>query len=252
MYAQGLFCPRFVRLYFHSTLRRLRQASRAPAGSTAAPNSTPAAGATSALGSDIKLHFDLAAGPLDKALRDFAVQANRNISYEPSIVAGLQAPAIKGEFTVGDALSFLLKGTKLRAVNVDTKTIRILEKANSAARGAAEARDNHYLRSPDAGAISQMGPDSPPASGTSPEIKSEDSSSNDAKTRDKNDLDEITVTGTHIRGTKDSPSPVLVFTRDDIDAAGVNTIQQFLQSLPQNFGGASENTHRCHCGHTDD
>ena len=57
----------------------------------------------------------------------------------------------------------------------------------------------------------------------------------------KNDLDEITVTGTHIRGTKDSPSPVLVFTRDDIDAAGANTIQQFLQSLPQNFGGASEN-----------
>ncbi len=58
----------------------------------------------------------------------------------------------------------------------------------------------------------------------------------------KNDLDEITVTGTHIRGTKDSPSPLLVFTRDDIDAAGANTIQQFLQSLPQNFGGASENT----------
>ncbi len=55
-------------------------------------------------------------------------------------------------------------------------------------------------------------------------------------------LTEITVTGTHIRGTKDSPSPVLVYTRDDIDATGASTLQQFLQSLPQNFGGASENT----------
>lgn len=213
-----------------------------PARSTAASDSTSAAGAASALGSDIKLHFDLAAGPLDKALRDFAVQANRNISYEPSIVAGLQARAIKGEYTVGDALSLLLKGTKLHAVDIDNKTIRIHERANSAARGAAEARGNDYSRSPDTSAKSQMGPDAPSISTTSREIKSEDSLPNNAKTHDKNDLDEITVTGTHIRGTKESPSQVLVFTRDDIDAAGVNTIQQFLQSLPQNFGGASENT----------
>jgi outer membrane receptor protein involved in Fe transport len=213
-----------------------------PAGSTAAPDSTSAVGAASALRSDIKLHFDLAAGPLDKALRDFAVQASRNISYEPSIVAGLQAPAIKGEFTVDDALSLLLKGTKLHAVNVDAKTIRILDKANSAARGAAEGRDNLNLHDTDIGTTSQMSPNSPPSSGTSPEPESKDSSSNDARMHSKNDLAEITVTGTHIRGTKDSPSPVLVFTRDDIDAAGANTIQQFLQSLPQNFGGASENT----------
>jgi len=212
------------------------------ADAAAAPDSTPAAGATSALDPDIKFHFDLAAGPLDKALREFAVQANRNISYEPSIVAGLHSSAITGEFTVGDALSLLLKGTKLRVFNVNTKTIRILKNENSAARGAAEARDNHYSHSSDAaGAVSPIGPNSPPSSGISPESESQDSSSNEAKTRNKNDLDEITVTGTHIRGTKDSPSPVLVFTRADIDAAGANTIQQFLQSLPQNFGGASEN-----------
>jgi iron complex outermembrane receptor protein len=146
---------------------------------------------------------------MDKALRDFAVQANRNISYEPSIVAGLQAPAIKGEFTVGDALTLLLKGTKLRAVDINTKTIRILENTSP---------------------------------GTSLQTVPQESSSNGGETHNKSDLDEITVTGTHIRGTTDSPSPVLVFTRDDIDAAGANTIQQFLQSLPQNFGSTSEST----------
>jgi iron complex outermembrane recepter protein len=184
-------------------------ASPYPANAASPPDSTAATSSTSALGSDIKLHFDLPAGPMDKALRDFAVQANRNISYEPSIVAGLQAPAIKGEFTVGNAISILLKGTKLRAVDINTKTIRILEKAL---------------------------PD------TSLQTVPEDSSSKNTEIQSKNDIEEITVTGTHIRGTTDSPSPVLVFTRDDIDAAGVNTIQDFLQSLPQNFGGASQNT----------
>jgi iron complex outermembrane recepter protein len=184
-------------------------ASPYPANAASPPDSTAAASSTSALGSDIKLHFDLPAGPMDKALRDFAVQANRNISYEPSIVAGLEAPAIKGELTIGDALTLLLKGTKLRAVDINTKTIRILEKASV---------------------------------GTSLQTMTDDSSSRNTEIQSKTDIDEITVTGTHIRGTTDSPSPVLVFTRDDIDAAGANTIQQFLQSLPQNFGGASENT----------
>src|ERR1700678_3321370 len=184
-------------------------ASPSSANAASPPDSTAAASSTSALGSNIKLHFDLPAGPMDKALRDFAVQANRNISYEPSIVAGLQAVAIRGEFTVGDALTLLLKGTKLRAVDVNTKTIRILEKTSS---------------------------------GTSPQTVPEDFSSKNTEIQNENDIEEITVTGTHIRGTTNSPSPVLVFTRDDIDAAGVNTIQQFLQSLPQNFGGVSENT----------
>jgi len=184
-------------------------ASPSPANAASPPDSTAAANSTPTLASNIKVHFDLPAGPMDKALRDFAVQANRNISYEPSIVAGLRAPAIKGEFTVGDALTLVLKGTKLHAVDVNAKTVRILKQA-----------------------LSSMSPQTAP----------EDSSSKDTETHDKSDISEITVTGTHIRGTTDSPSPVFVFTRDDIDAAGVNTIQQFLESLPQNFGGVSENT----------
>src|SRR5271156_3366980 len=106
-------------------------ASPSSAKAASPPDSSAAAGSTSAFASDIKLHFDLPAGPMDKALRDFAVQADRNISYEPSIVSDLQAPAIKGEFTVGEALTLLLKGTRLRAADVNTKTIRILDETQS-------------------------------------------------------------------------------------------------------------------------
>src|SRR3979490_2066050 len=74
---------------------------------------------------DAKSRFDLPAEPLDKALQDFAIQVHRQISYEPSLVAGMQAPAIEGEFTPGDALSMLLKGTKLRAVYVGEDLIQV-------------------------------------------------------------------------------------------------------------------------------
>jgi len=176
---------------------------------------------------------------LDKALRDFAVQANRNISYEPSIVAGLRAPAISGKFTVGRVLSLILKGTRLRAVNVNEHTIQILEDQQSTALGTSSALSGSYvpgdIRNPRAAT------DTATPSSTSPYSRETNSPTVDAKGRDT-DLTEITVTGTHIRGIKDSPSPVQVFTRADIDATGMITVQQFLQTLPQNFGGASENT----------
>jgi len=75
---------------------------------------------------DSKSRFDLPAEPLDKALQDFAIQVHCQISYEPSLVAGMQAPAIKGEFTPGDALSMLLKGTTLKAVYAGENIIQVL------------------------------------------------------------------------------------------------------------------------------
>jgi iron complex outermembrane receptor protein len=199
--------------------------------------STSLGSETPSASSGIKSHFDLPAESLDKALRDFAAQANCNISYEPAIVAGLQAPAIKGEFTAGRVLALLLKGTRLRAVDVNENTIQILEKPISTSRDAASAPNGHYPQD-----LGRTGADVPSPAGTSSESRVPDGSNGDAEGHGNKDLQEITVTGTHIRGTKDSPSPVQVYTREDIDATGMITVQQFLQTLPQNFGGASENT----------
>lgn len=189
--------------------------------------------AVSPPGPSIKSHFDLPAEPMDKALRDLAVQANCNISYEPSIVAGLSAPAVKGDFTLGDVLSLLLKGTSLHALSVNADTVQILEKPKVNSRGARSSSDHN---SHGAASDAQTPRDALPASPES------NTSTGDARRHDDKDLEEITVTGTHIRGTKDSPSPVLVFTRADIDATGTITVQQFLQTLPQNVGDVSENT----------
>ncbi len=60
------------------------------------------------VGAETRWRFDLPAESLDKALRDIATQANGNSSYEPSVVVGLRAPTVKGELTVGSAMSRVL------------------------------------------------------------------------------------------------------------------------------------------------
>jgi iron complex outermembrane recepter protein len=55
--------------------------------------------------------------------------------------------------------------------------------------------------------------------------------------------DAVPVTGTHIRGSTDSAFPITIYTRDVIEASGASTLQEFIQTIPQNFnGGASETT----------
>src|SRR5579863_7387255 len=174
------------------------------AGALSLSSSTSLAESTSAARAEIKSRFDLPAEPMDKALRDFALQANCNISYEPSLVAGLKAPAIKGEFTVDGALALILTGTKLRAVNVNEDTIQILEKPKAASRDEPSSTDRHY----DVGAlrVASTGTDAQAPGGASAASPEGSSSTDSVQRHDDKDLEEITVTGTHIRGTKDSPS----------------------------------------------
>jgi len=55
--------------------------------------------------------------------------------------------------------------------------------------------------------------------------------------------DGAVVTGTHIRGSADSAFPITIYNRDVIESSGTSTLQEFIQTIPQNFnGGASENT----------
>src|SRR5580704_17747570 len=80
---------------------------------------------------ELKSRFDIPAEDLGKALRDFAVQANCNLSYDPASIKHLQAPAIKGDFTVPAALSLILRCTHLRAVQINENTVQVLDSSSS-------------------------------------------------------------------------------------------------------------------------
>lgn len=48
-------------------------------------------------------------------------------------------------------------------------------------------------------------------------------------------LDEVVVTGSHIRGVTDLPTPTFTLDADDIRRAGFSTLEGMLEQLPQNF-----------------
>jgi iron complex outermembrane recepter protein len=161
--------------------------------------------------------FNVPAQSATTGIPEFARQAGIQILVSETLVHGKRTAAVTGSHSIEEALEVLLKGTGLIATSRDGVTYTV---------AVPPAPTTSLNRTAVAGA----------------EAASQGESGLDENLTNKNGLDEITVTGTHIRGTTNSPSPVLVFTRDDIDAAGANTIQDFLQSLPQNFGSVSANT----------
>jgi iron complex outermembrane recepter protein len=164
--------------------------------------------------------FNVPAQSATTGIPEFARQAGIQILVSETLVHGKRTAAVTGSHSIEEALEVLLKGTGLIATSRDGVTYTV---------AVQPAPTTSLNRAAVAGAVAAS-------------QASSQSVALDEDLTNKNDIDEITVTGTHIRGTTNSPSPVLVFTRDDIDAAGANTIQDFLQSLPQNFGGTSPNT----------
>jgi iron complex outermembrane receptor protein len=183
-----------------------------------------------------KSRFDIPAEDLGKALRDFAIQASCNISYDPASVEHLLAPAVKGEFTLSDALSRILSGTHLRAVNTDPNTIQVLDAgASGGDTNAAPAHAMIHLNyangatSPKSAGMkgqSKASAEAPPG-----ERGASANASDDGKTPG---LEEIVVTGTNITGVDNKTVPLLTFDRDAIERSGYANIADFITALPQN------------------
>jgi iron complex outermembrane recepter protein len=201
----------------------------------AAPATTSAITSTdTSARADSKSRFDIPAEDLGKALRDFAIQANYNLSYDPTSVKHLQAPAIKGDYTVPDALSLILRGTHLRAVNINENTIQVLDSASTTTDLKSE-HPSAVMRlayaTPDAQA-----PTSAPANQNIAAPPASSTATDDNKTPG---LEEIVVTGTNISGVENKTVPLLTFDRDAIDRSGYATVADFITSLPQNVKSSS-------------
>lgn len=153
------------------------------------------------------------AGPMQKSLVALASQAKFKILFEPELVAGLQAPALNGRYTPREAVERLLAGS-----NVTVDQIR---------PGVLVLR---RLRSP----VGALGGDGfATTAGT-------DQTAPSISGGDPVMVEEIIV-GSHIRGAKDSASPVVTIGRDAIDRGGFGSIGDALAALPQTFSGTASN-----------
>jgi iron complex outermembrane recepter protein len=180
---------------------------------------------------DSKVVSEIPTQSLAETLKALGAQTNTNILADPRLIDGKQAPPIKADLSVDQAMSELLEGTGLTYKFLNERTI-VLASNN---RTTSLARDQGVMR---------LAQNDTQASSNPPDEASAEPSAEVATTGDDSpNLEEVVVTGSHIRGTKASASPVLRFQREDIKRTGYSTLDQFVESLPQNFGGgASQDT----------
>ncbi len=161
---------------------------------------------------------DIPAGALSRALLTLADQAKVKIFFSSELVASRSVPALKGRFTARQALDQLLRGVDLN-VEVAGPGVLVLR---------AGAGDGGVLPATPPGREASLGsqaarsPSGHPSS-TGPEAT---------------EVAAIIV-GSHIRGVKDGPSPVLVLDRAELDRAGYATVADALNAQPQAFGGTT-------------
>jgi iron complex outermembrane recepter protein len=195
-----------------------------------------------------KAAFDLPAQPLADSLRAVGSQTNINLLFDPPLVAGKKAPALKAEVTADEALTRLLVGTGIKHEFLNETTI-VLAKADAvgskSSRGGASPNAASEVPGDDPKEGNKRGANSfrvaqvdqgiagPQAVGNSDDQNSE--------RRKKDELTEIVVTGTHIHGAQDSSSPMTTITREDIERSGVSSTADLVRLIPQNFGGGVTN-----------
>lgn len=169
--------------------------------------------------------FDIPAQPLAGAIIKFAEQANLRLIAPQALADGKTAPALKGDYTSAEALARLLEGTDLTfEITADG---RLLLRKKPAAKGTAPDNSGHASQPLERIQTAQAGQ---PASD---ENRSQDTEKNEESV----ELEEIVVTGSNIRGTGPVGSKLIVFDQKAIRRTGFSTVQDVVQSLPQNFGG---------------
>lgn len=165
------------------------------------------------------IRLDLPADSLSASLRLLAKEADLQISFRPEDVAGLQCDSLQGDYTARDALSRLLIGTHLQALENGVDSIAV--------RNSAELKSNPR---PGPRSAAPMAPSEPTTT-----VLSEG---------ERNDLTVI-VTGSLIkRADFDTPSPVQVLTATDLVESGYTNIASVLRDLSANGQGSLSQSFR--------
>jgi iron complex outermembrane receptor protein len=182
------------------------------------------------------VNVSIEAKALMDALNDWAQQTGYQLIVRAEDArANVISRPVTGTLPADRALEILLTGSGLGFDFVDERTVAIFNKrTNQPISAAKKASRNEESAPVTRTAMLREGG----ASDTQSGIASGSSETGDKSTGPATvQLEEVVVTGTHIRGVTATASPVMVFDRKHIERTGFSTIEQFIESLPQNFGG---------------
>jgi len=144
--------------------------------------------------------FDIPAGDLVAALRQFSKQARVEVIFSAADLRGRKTPGARGLLATGEALDRIVAGS-----------------------GAELVRDS-------SGAFLVR------ISGTAPRLVKSGSGEANAGSAPADEASaEIVVTGTNIRGVAPTGSPFRSINRKQIEQSGYLSIDQFIRTLPDNF-----------------
>jgi iron complex outermembrane receptor protein len=90
---------------------------------------------------DAVRRYDVAAGPLDRALTAFAQQSGQQILYPAALVAGRRSPGLSGSHSAESALAALLRDTGLSHRRTRPNVFVLYDPSARADADAAEATE---------------------------------------------------------------------------------------------------------------
>lgn len=175
--------------------------------------------------------FHIEAGDAARTLNEFSRQSSLQLLFDFSVVRGRRTHAVSGDFPAPVALQKMLEDTGLAFDFVNDRTLSIAPLDRDGGAGSAGSTP--------APSDGRMHP------GETQDVEHNRSGSATVPFDfEAAEPQEVVVTGTHVRGEQPIGEHVISVGRESIEESGAATVQDFLRTLPQTFGGGpTEDTH---------
>ncbi len=182
--------------------------------------------------SDSEYEFDVPSQSIEAALGELARQANVMLLFPYDLVEPVDSRAVRGRYTVQDALDFLLRDTGLTGGLTDGGVITISRAPVTEGHRGSEVKQSSSVAATKRGGLigvlaAVFGAGA--AAQETPGINS-----------DGETIEEVVVTGSRIARTDlTSTSPITVLSNEEIGSRGVSRIEDLVNTLPQALAGQS-------------
>ncbi len=178
--------------------------------------------------------FDIPRQGVETALSALATQTGALLLFPYDLVQPVDSKPVSGRYTVEDALAILLQGTGLAGGLTEGGVITISRAGTTNSQGGMTMAQNHKKSNGTRALVKRSGLLGMLAAVFSTGAWAQEAADVD---EEETEIDEIVVTGTNIRGVAPVGSPLIQFDREDIARTGRTSLQEFFETVPQNFGG---------------
>jgi len=201
----------------------------------------------------IRRQTNIAAQGLAPALRTFTKERDVQLVYRAELVSDHQTSGAAGDLTFDEALTQLLSGTGLTYRYLDKNAITIVPIPSSSSSNLSMSPENSPLQVTGEGSevrdsqgegkakpfwdrfrVAQVDQGASSKSSSSEGGPSRTNQNSDTSSESATKLEEIVVTGTHIkRSDFESPTPITALSGDEMNLAGVTTLADLPDKMTQ-------------------